>query len=335
MPAKPEVFYSLPRVHVFADLMYERAPNALICPDERTFRQRVQVKMGIDSFNKNPRGVHAGRVRVQVSRTPSGFTASYTWIDTEGATKTGRFTTIGASDLHCFYALDEVASRLAGHLSILELNLGAKLARRSEPKKLCAPAECPPPIESNYSVWPKEPPMLAPKEQSKLPERWPLAVRLGVAVWPEIIVTSRGSLGLSAELGVRYRFLSAGAELHGNPPIGSFLQTGVGEVSFARLSGALVLCGHYSWFVGCGVGDVGRMFFLDSQKLPASALYVSAGVRMGAEFPVAPPRFFLRASLDLRTPIRVVSYTYRDITVFQTAGLGVGAVLGFVAELGP
>ncbi len=177
--------------------------------------------------------------------------------------------------------------------------------------------------------------MLAPKEPPKLPERWPLAVRLGVAAGPEFIAAGWGSLGLSAEVGVRYRFFSAGAELRSDPPLGSRASFGVGDVSFARVSGALVLCAHYGWFVGCGVGDIGRVFFYGTEKLPASTHYAAAGVRTGLEFPVAPPRFFLRMTLDLRAPILVKSYVQKDTTIFQFAGLGVSGGLGFVAELGP
>jgi hypothetical protein len=107
-------------------------------------------------------------------------------------------------------------------------------------------------------------------------------------------------------------------------------------VGFARLSGAALLCAHWGWFVGCGVGDLGRFLFPDhSQRLPASTFYGAAGVRAGLEFPVAPPRFFLRTAFDLRAPIHPASYTFGSTTVFQAAGLGVGFGLGFVAELAP
>lgn len=177
--------------------------------------------------------------------------------------------------------------------------------------------------------------MPAPEEKPKLPDRWPLAVRLGLSVWPEFVVTEWGSLGISAEVGMRYRFFSFGAELHGNPPIGSRSFSDAGKVSFARLSGALLLCGHYGWFAGCVVGDVGRFFFPNSRKLPPSTHYGAIGVRLGLEFPVAPPRFFLRAALDFRAPIRPQSFTDGDTTLFKPAGPGVGISFAFFAELDP
>lgn len=350
-PAKPEVVYPPPRVHVFADLTYERAPNAAICPDETLVRFHIHARIGVDSFEKNPNGVYVGRVRVDVSRTAEGFTSSYTWVDTEGATKTKRFTVSGgASRYHCLYALEDVIANLAQHFMFIEMDLGAKLAQQNAPTKACpttpkarAALPCPPPptpTDSPYSVWPRESATPAPKEKPVLPDRWPLAVRLGLAVWPELLVPRWGSVGASAELGVRYRFFSVDAELHYDPPIGSFTQPGFGKVTVTRVSGALLLCGHYGWFAGCGVADVGRIFFPrvafpHVAPLPASTLYATAGVRVGLEFPIAPPRFFLRAAFDLRAPIGMSSYTYKNTTVFEAAGLGVGVGFGFVAELAP
>ncbi len=338
-PPKPEVFYPLPRVHVFADLSYVRAQNAKSCPDESAFRSLVAGWMGIDSFMHNPRGAHVGRIRVGLARTPRGFTFSYSWENAEGATKTARFI-----DKDCSRVVDQAVMSLTNQLTIVGINLGTKLAASSPPKKkLCppsrAPLPCPPPptpTDSPYSVWPKEPPMPAPEEKQTLPDRWPLAVRLGLSVGPELVAKGWGSLGVSAELGMRYRFFSVGAELHGDLPIGSRSYPEVGEVHIARISGALLLCAHYSWFVGCGVIDAGRIFFPHHvAALPASVFYSAAGVRAGLEFPIVPPRLFVRTTVDLRVPIYSASYATKSGDVFETAGLGVGLGLGFVAELDP
>lgn len=66
---------------------------------------------------------------------------------------------------------------------------------------------------------------------------------------------------------MRYRFFSVGAEIHGDPPLDARAFTDVGLVSFGRLSGALLVCGHYRWFVGCSVGDVGRVMFRTRQRV--------------------------------------------------------------------
>jgi hypothetical protein len=107
----------------------------------------------------------------------------------------------------------------------------------------------------------------------------------------------------------------------------------VGTVNFARISAALILCGHFSYFVGCAVGDTGRLFFTQRvPTLPPSVLYGALGVRAGIEVPVA-GRLFLRTAVDLRAPISPSSYTAARTTVFQASGPGVGLGLGLVAEL--
>jgi hypothetical protein len=180
---------------------------------------------------------------------------------------------------------------------------------------------------------PLEKPKLHPPER---PERWPLAVRVGAAVWPEMISTGLGSLGLSANVGVRYRWFSADAELHGDPSLGSVTTNYVGEVSVARLSGALLLCAHIGWFAACGIGDVGRFFFpKHPQALPASAFYGAAGVEAVLEAPVAPPRLFVSTALDLRAPIHPTNFTRHGVPVFEAAGLSGGLRLGVLFELAP
>jgi hypothetical protein len=161
-------------------------------------------------------------------------------------------------------------------------------------------------------------------------------LRLGVAVWPELIAKGWGSFGFSVEAGARYRAVSLGVEAHGDPSLGSVSFPSVGEVSFARLSGALLLCAHWGFFTGCGVGDVGRFFFpAHVHALPASASCDAAGVRAGFEFPIAPPRIFLRVGFDLRAPINPASYSTPRGNIFEAAGPSVGAGFGLLAELPP
>jgi hypothetical protein len=151
-----------------------------------------------------------------------------------------------------------------------------------------------------------------------------------------MVASGWGSVGLSAEVGVRYRAFSAGVELHGDPPLGSVPVPNLGTVSFARVSGALLACAHFGWFAGCGVGDVGRFLFTErAGVLPASGLYSAVGVRAVLEFPVVPPRFFLRTAVDLRAPIHPVSYSSMNNIFFEAAGLGVGLGLGLLVELPP
>ena len=173
-------------------------------------------------------------------------------------------------------------------------------------------------------------------DPSPPPARRPVAIRLGAAVWPEVMASGWGSLGLSAEIGARYRWISASVEAHGDPPLGPQRIASVGDVAFARLSGALLVCAHFGWFAGCGVADVGRFFFPNHiQALPASAFYGAAGVRAGLEFPVVSTRVFLRVAMDLRAPISPARFVSKRANVFAAAGPGAGLGLGVVVELPP
>jgi hypothetical protein len=351
--ADPHVVYPDPVVNVYADLEFVREQSTSLCPGEQGLRDLIMSHTGYDVFTANPRGVYVGRVRVILSRVPGGFAGTYTWTDTQGVERHDRFVQRGEQWFHCKTALDDVATALYVELSSLETELGAKYAKTTTPP-YCpttlpqTAAACPEsktaPLypDSRFAIWPTEwplPPLEKPKPDPPAPlERWPVAVRLGVAVWPELIADGWGSLGFTVDAGVRYRAVSFSAEIHGDPPLGSQTFQDVGAVGFARLSGAMLLCGHWGWFVGCGVGDAGRFIFPDHvPALPASTFYGAAGVRAKLEFPVAPPLVFLSVAVDLRAPIPPVNYVARNAgtTVFETAGPAFGLGLGLLWELSP
>jgi hypothetical protein len=94
-------------------------------------------------------------------------------------------------------------------------------------------------------------PLRAPEpDKPNSPERWPLAVRLGVAGGPELVASGLGSVGLAVDMGARWHAVSLAVEVHGDPPGASVTYPGVGSVAFARVSSALLACAHYGWFVG-------------------------------------------------------------------------------------
>jgi hypothetical protein len=235
----------------------------------------------------------------------------------------------------CYVVLSGLASSISSDLVMM-------YPPRRKPELACPESKpesvSPACVDSRNSVWPAEWPLPAlekPKPDPPRPyERAPIAVRIGATAWPELIANGWGSFGISVEAGVRYHAVSLGVEAHGDPPLGAVSYAQLGAVSFARLSGALLLCGHWGWFTGCGVGDAGRFLFPNHiHALPASAPYDAAGVRANLEFPVAPPRIFLRVGVDVRAPIHPGNYNADAVTIFKSAGLGFGFGLGLVAEL--
>jgi hypothetical protein len=205
----------------------------------------------------------------------------------------------------------------------------------AKPPPCPEPKPCPERPASKHDTWSGEA-LLTPRKPEPAPtkplERWPYAVRLGVTVGPELVAEGWASFGLAAEVGARFRAFSAGVEVHGDPSLGS-VPIPHGSVSFARVSGALLLCGHVGLFTGCGVADMGRLIFPDHvQTLPASTFYGAVGVRAGLELPVL-PRLFFRALMDVRAPIHPAGYGPMGPSIFQVAGTGVGLGLSLLWEL--
>jgi hypothetical protein len=340
--ADPEVIYPAPVVNVYADLDYVRERGATGCPEVQRLRDAIMAHEGYDLFKPNS-GVYVGRVRVVLSRVSGGFAGAYTWTDTEGVDHQGRFV-----QFSCKEAVDFVATALYIEFSSLETELGERYAKTTPPpycpatppQTAALESKTPPPCpDSRFSVWPTEwpiPPLEKPKPDPPKPlESWPIALRFNAALWPELIVSGQGSIGVSGGIGVRYHAISLDVEVHGDPDLGS-QPSEFGNVSFWRISGDLLLCGHVGWFAGCGLGQAGRFIFPERiAPMPASAFYGALGVRTEVDFPLAPPRLFLSAAFDVLAPIHPANYleTGTTTTVFETAGPSVGFGLGLRAEL--
>jgi hypothetical protein len=335
-PEPPKLIRFAVALHV------ELGPGAERCPDASYLRRAVVDEMGYDPFAPGATWRPAGTFDVKVARTPGGLEATTSYVDDASVTQwTRRYRDRTTTRAACESVYRGVALQIETQLTKFADDAPEPKPEAAAPA--CpAPSPCPAcPPASPYSVWPPEWPMAplrAPTPDPPKPlDRWPFAVRLGVATGPELIVSGLGSLGVSADVGVRYRAVSFGVEAHGDPPIGSLTYPAVGSVTFARMSAALLVCAHYGWFAGCAFGDVGRFIFPGHvHTLPPSGYYAAAGVRAGVEVPVAPPRVFVRTMLDLRAPIDPATYTYTATrtTIFAPAGIGVGLGLGALVELG-
>jgi hypothetical protein len=287
-------------------------------------------------------GVPSGAVRMVIERSLGGFTGWYRYTGAGGTPPASRtYFQPGATWRDCDDLIEMMAVSLAFQFDAREEELVKQFTPPPRPK---APPEpeplgpmCPP--ATTLDIWPPElplPPLPAPKPDPPKPlERWPLAVRLGVTTGPELVASGWSSFGLAAEAGVRYRVVSFGVGVHGNPSLGS-QPFADGSVSFARVSGALLLCGHFGYFAGCGVGEAGRIVFPDHiALLPPSTFYGAVGARAGFEFPLAPPWLFLRTAVDVLAPIHPASYAPMGRSIFQIAGPNLGLVLGLLLELPP
>jgi hypothetical protein len=274
------------------------------------------------------------RLTVRVTRHGPGYDA---WGELRTAAGELRWARKLVGPYRCYDAVKTLAL-------VLRIEVGPPATRPKPAAPVCPeqPAVvCP---EQPAAVWPSEPaleplppPLQPPALTTPPPERPRLAFRAGAALWPEIFATDGGAFGISIDLGVRYRAFSASIEAHGDPPLGSHLVAGLdGTVSEARAMGALLLCGHYGVFTGCGLGAGGAILFPSHvSDLPASTRYGAVGIRLGLEFPVAPP-FLLRVGADLLLPFWRTAFVRRETgtNVFEIASLNAGLGLGGVWEVG-
>jgi hypothetical protein len=308
------------------------APSAEACPDEQLFRDM----MGAHVRRSAPFAPDAPRLlRVILSHRGKGYESFAELRD--DATGAVLFTKTYPPTPRCFDAAEDLARGIAIEIERPAVRTPPLTCHSAPLSSSSTPLPSPPPCaESRHAVWPEKLSMSTKAEPPPPPERWPLAIRVGLAAWPEVVASGWGSLGLSLDGGVRYRGFSFSVEGHGDPPLGSLTRPAVGTVTFTRLSGLALLCGHVGWFVGCGVADLGRIWFPHHvATLPASFLYGGAGVRVGLDFPVAPPRLFLRSAVHLLAPIQARSFTTPRGSLFDVAGLSAGLGLGLVLELPP
>jgi hypothetical protein len=312
----------------------------LACPVADDLRAEVTRQMRYDPFVGGP-GVPIGRFVVTIGRGQGSVLRVDFHLAGVGGTESvdTEFAQSPATARTCRHLVTRhVAGEIVSELTLTMMRLAQKaMARavaRAGASPACSPhAPCP---EYRWSVWPDEWPMkpLEPPKPDppKPPQRWPAALRFGVTAGVEAIASGWGSLGLAVEVGARYRFVSLDFEAHGDPSLQAIIFPGHGSVSFARVSGALLLCGHMGWLAACGVLN-------HVAALPPSTPYTAAGARAALEIPipVVPPRLFLRTMVDLRATIRPAPYVdpTGTPTYFAPAAPGFAFGGGLLLELPP
>ncbi len=161
-------------------------------------------------------------------------------------------------------------------------------------------------------------------------------LRLGAAGWLDLGTAPRPAAGISIDVGLQVRWFSVAIEGHWDPPAEAMVSTGA-TVTATRYFGALVPCGHYRYFLGCIVGQVGAL----NAGIPSptgampdtqTGLYTAGGIRLGGEIPVVPGRLFARIAGDLlgATPVGVrLGGTPQWVTASVVGGAAAGLVAKF------
>jgi hypothetical protein len=252
-----------PRPQIVMRLHYTRAPGAEACPDEHGFENAVRLRVRRwEPFAPNgpwPLVVH-------LSRNGYGYVGSIELYDQAGEVLLKRS-----------YPSTPSCQDLAA-------DLARTLAFKIEPA---------PPPETSL---PQPPPPSGQAEPPRSPEIQPrpappklLGLRVGMATWMDLATAPRPAFGVSLDVGVRVAWFSIAAEARFDPPAGATVGEGV-DVSTSRVLGALVPCGHFEWFAGCLLAELGQIRgSIDVAGVTPSSRngpYGAGGVRLKAEIPV-------------------------------------------------
>ncbi len=332
-----------------ARLRYDRPKAFPSCPDEHYFRTFVAARLGgIDPFTDEA----PHRIEVTLSRSARGFTAVLTMYDGAGKRMGGDELT----DLNCLRLAEDAGRTVVTWLIPIVGPPGtappsptpAPSSPPPTPPAPAPPAPAPPETLQAERATPPEPgaPSATPMAPEAAPEATPaplpmrappepktgVAVRVGAGVLGERVATEQGSLGLTIDVGARYRWGSVALEAHANPPLGTTLVPG-GSLSFTRITGALLTCAHFEWLVGCVKAEAGGIGFPVAPGPAPVKGYGAIGVRVGLDLPIAPPHLALRVAVEVLPTIDASFLAIHGQNVFQIAGTTLGLALGFVYEL--
>jgi hypothetical protein len=319
-------------------LEYVLGPGTGACPGEDFFRNVVAGHLG----GRDPFDPSAEKnVKLTIRRAGPGFGALFVLFDADGK-RLGNSTEV--FDASCTEVVETAGAVVVPWL----IPIGPS-------KKVPTPTPCPEaqpcpdcplcsePVITKFDMWPEKLPMAPFKgmepDPPKPPEPFSTAVRLWLSGGVELVANDWSNVGLSAGVGFRYHSVSFNFEGHVNPPMDTHSYPD-GKVNFVRLTGALLVCYHVGWFVGCAVGDAGSIMFPTRvQLLPSSILYASVGARVGMEFPlpILPPRLFLAVHVDVMAPLNQRSFSSMSFSmsepIFEVAGPSAGLFFGPVLEL--
>lgn len=272
-----------------AKLVFARGANTDACPDERTFRAAVAVRVGYDPFF--PYAKRTVITRLDAVR-GGRFRARMEILDAAGALAGEKSFVSTGQDC------EELVRTLA-----LAVSLAIDVVEAPEPPEPEPEPELAPEPEPEPSRVPEPSPSEPPPSFVVRPR-----IEDGPHFQPEVSATARGSVGLAPSpslglaLGValRRRPWSIGVEGRYDPSSVGQVDANV-RLSIALLGASLLPCASWRALFGCATFTIGRLSAASSGiRNPASdeALFVSMGARVGAEVEATAALAF-RAALDV------------------------------------
>jgi len=259
------------------------------CPDERELRSIVGAHMGYDPFTSasGPANV----VRTRVVHQGGGFVGTVELRDPAGRVLWAR---PPLADPDC--------RRLVSVLGGVSIRAAIDTAPSTP-----APPAPPPPV-----VQPPVPPALPPPPPPSASAIPVPALRLGARGGVAFGTLPGPAAAFSADIGAGWRLFSVNLEGVATLPVERDVDSGV-RLRSSLLAGSIVPCGHYGWFVGCGVLSLGAMR-AEGVNLTSAAhstgVYVAAGLRAALEWPIV-PAFALRLSADALVNLHPLAPQFR------------------------
>jgi hypothetical protein len=246
--------------------------SAETCPGEPELRSIVAARMGTDPFTAGPAPA-APTVRVIVERRPGGFAGTVELRDPAGRLVWSRPPLM---DADCRRLVEVLGS----------ISIPAAIDGPALPAVPIAPTM--PPAAPPFPAPPPTPP----------PAAGP-AFRVGARGGLAVGLTPTPTAHIAVDVGVGWPSFSLALEGGAALPMQGDADAGV-RLRTSIVSGSLVPCGHYKWFVGCGLISVGALRAeAVNATTPATStgIFVAAGARAGLEWPIV-PAFALRLSAD-------------------------------------
>ncbi len=322
-----------PRGVIPTRITYVVEPGSRRCPDEAGLRAAVKEHL-FSRGTGNPfvGGDDSQRIAVEVGPEAGGYQVKITLYDADGGVL-DRFSPWRSAT--CASAVEDAAGAMRGWLVPLGPPPPAAKCPAPAPAPVCAPVPVCPAVESP-PVQPAPQCEAAPKfkttydapamtrEVEPLPK---LSLLFGASLWGEQYGAGLGALGFGVDAGLRYGWGSLQIEAKGDPPFGS-TPGADGNLSVARVAGALVACGHYEWLAACFLGETGEVMFPVAPGPLAPRGYGALGIRLGVEFPVVASKLFLPLQFQLLKTTTADVVDVEGTTAYQNAGTQIGLSLG-------
>lgn len=267
-------------------LEYRQGPHE--CLSEKEFRHEVAIAVqdGIDHFDDGAPDV----VRVSFEKIPQGYRGTIEYTDASGAKDVPEVQTSANCEILARWVASSVSETIPRALAP---------SCPASPAPSC-PA-CPAPSCSSCpgcGTSQSRPPLPAPSPIPALSSnpRWRMDLSVGVSTYVMMTAFLSADVGPAVAVGgeVRGEVFGVGAELrfvvpsraYARDPIPGATSSYPQEFDIGLLAASFVPCARYSYFVGCGVAQLGALTYKTDNYFEVTATF-GVGPRLGFEVPFA------------------------------------------------